>query len=44
MDKKNIEDFIAFLFESFPNIENEKYILPLDNQDKRDLEELCESV
>ena len=44
MNNKNIEDFIAFLFKSFPNIENEKYILPLDNQDKRDLEELCESV
>ena len=44
MDEKNVEDFISFLFESFPNTENEKYILPLDNQDKRDLEELCDSI
>jgi len=43
-DKKNIENFIAWLFWKYKNIEKEKNISPLDNEDKRDLELVCETI
>lgn len=43
-DKKNVEDFLAFLFEKFPEITTSTKIDVLNNQDKRDLEFACESV
>lgn len=41
--KQNIENFLAWLLEKFPNIHQKENILPLDNEDKRDLEDLSES-
>lgn len=43
-DDENIENFLAYLFEMFPDIPESKNIQPLDNEDKRDLEYLSESV
>ena len=43
-DKKNIENFLAALFELFPWIEKEKNIFPLENEDKKDLEFLSETA
>ena len=42
--KENIENFLAYLFAMFPEVPNQKAILPLENQDKKDLEYLSESV
>ena len=42
--KENVENFIAWLLQEFPDIKNKKNILPLENEDKRDLENLSESV
>jgi len=43
-DKKNVENFLAYLFKKYPEIPKAKNILPLDNEDKRELELLSESV
>jgi len=43
-DPKNVENFLAWLLEKFPDIEKKENILPLDNEDKKDLEYLSESV
>ena len=42
-DKKIVEDYIAWLFKNYSEVLDYKSIEPLDNQDKRDLEELNES-
>jgi hypothetical protein len=43
-NKQNIENFLAFLFKKFPDIIEKQYILPLDNEDKRNLEFISENV
>ena len=43
-DPKNISNFMAWLLQEFPDIKENKNILPLENEDKRDLEFLSESV
>ncbi len=43
-DKRNIENFVAYLFQKFPNIHKEKNILPLENDDKKELEGLSDTV
>lgn len=43
-NKNNISNFLAYLFNKFPNIKEETCILPLENEDKKDLEFLSESV
>jgi len=43
-NKECIENFISYLFEHFKDIPTSKNIEPLDNEDKRDLEFLSESV
>jgi len=43
-DKKNVEDFLAWLLWKFPEVKDKKNILPLENEDKKDLEFLSESV
>jgi len=40
----NIENFLSYLFKKFPKINQEKWIIPLDNEDKKDLEFLSETV
>jgi len=42
--KENIENFLAYLFDLFPDIQQEKWIFPLENEDKKDLEFLSETV
>jgi len=42
--KENIENLLAWLLDKFPEIKTKENILPLDNEDKRDLEYLSESV
>lgn len=39
-----IKDFLAYLFYKYPEVAKAKNIQPLDNQDKKDLEYLSESV
>lgn len=43
-DKQNVENFLAWLLKKFPDIREKNNIVPLENEDKRDLEFLSESV
>lgn len=43
-DKENIKWFLAYIFDKYPEMKNEKRILALDNEEKRRLVEMCEPV
>lgn len=41
---EDISDFIAWLFKKFPDIEKEKRLMSHDNEIKRNIEKMCESI
>lgn len=43
-DKKIMQDYLAWLYETYPDVPGLESMPPLDNQEKRNLEMLCETV
>ncbi len=44
INERIIREYVAWLYEEFPDIPDSKTLLPLENKDKRDLENACEWV
>lgn len=43
-DKKVIREFVAWLYETYPEVPKMKTFEALENQEKQDIEEICEGV